>query len=313
MRRVKFLLFLLPAIILLFPLPRSVYSAYSDSEVFEAAKDTYANQAYPDKINGGYNHIIISNKFTTRLAYLQFENIDLPEGAILDSAKLKFYVYEQHYSDTAKLNVGPISGDWEENSLTWNNKPAINQAQAIEAEISIADSGWKEVAVTSLVRKWLDGDLENKGVFIYPYGFLYASPETEYAFTFKSREEGGDKPKLEVAYHFEEPTPTPSPSPSPSPSPTPGETPSPTPAEEPSPTPEESPSPSPEAEEEKAGILGLSTGQTVIGGLILLSLIGAGIAFAAYSRRKPKKPKKPKKKEEKPKPEPEPEEKKEEG
>lgn len=88
------------------------------------------------------------------------------------------------------------------------------------------------------------------------------------------------------------PTPSPSPSPMVSPSPTPTEE-----EETPPPTPEESPSPSPEAE--KGRILGLfSTGQAVIAGLILLALIGSGITFAAYARKKPKK-----KEEEKPEPE----------
>lgn len=297
MKRVKFFIFLLPAIILLFALPRLSYSAYSDSETFEATKDTYANQAYPDKVNGSYDHLIVSNKYTTRLVYIQFENVDIPEGAILDSATLKFYVYEQHYADTAKLNVGPVTGDWEESSLTWNNKPTINQTLALEGEISITDSGWKEIGITNLVNKWLDGTVENKGIFIYPYGFLYASPETEYAITFRSRTATENKPKLEIIYHFA-PSPSPSPVPSPSPSPSPeieeeeiiG-------LEEPSPSPEESPSPSPEAE--KGLILGIfSTGQALIAGLILLALLGAGISFVAYARRKPKK--KPEKKKEKP-------------
>ncbi len=306
MKRVKFLIFLLPAIILFFALPRMSYSADSDSVVFETIKDTYANEAYPDKVNGGFDHIIVSNKYTTRLGYIHFEEIDLPEGAILDSATLKFYVYSVHYADTAKLNVGPISGDWEENSLTWNNKPTINQTQAVEAEISITDTGWKEATVTNVVRQWLEGAIENKGIFIYPYGILYASPETEYAITFRSKEAGENVAKLEVVYHFE---PSPSPELSPSPSPTPeveeeieeeeegvviGE-------EAPSPTPEESPSPSPEA----GKILGIfSTGQALIAGLILLALIGAGSSFAAYARRKPKKkPEKKKKKEKKEEPE----------
>lgn len=298
MKRVKLVTFLLPALIFLFVLPQSAYSAFTDSETFSVSKDSYANKAYPDKVNGGYDHITLSNKFTDRLGYVQFGDVNLPEGAILDNATLKLYVHAVYYADAAKLNVGPISGDWEENSLTWNDKPTINQTQAIEAEISIASTGWKEVSITSLVSKWLNGDLENKGVFIYPYGFLYATPETEFALSFRSKEAGENNPKLEVTYHFE-PSPTPSPTLEPTPTLAPEETPSPAEEETPTPTPEESPTPTPE-EEEKAGlILGLSRGQAIITGLIILSLLGSGIAFVAYSRRKPKKPKE--KKEEKPK------------
>lgn len=298
MKRVKFFLFLLPALLLLFALPRLAYSAYSDSKVFQATKDTYANQAYPNDPKGSVGSVTLSNKYTTRLGYVQFEDIDLPEGAILDQAVFKFYVHEVHYAPTAKLNVGPVTGDWEENTLTWNNKPTIDQPQAIEAEISLV-AGWKEVPITYLVRQWREGSRENKGIFIYPFGFLYGTPETEFALSFKSREASDNPPKLEVVYHFE-PTPTPTPSPTPSPTPTLAPKASPSPAEEetPTPTPEESPTPTPE-EEEKAGlILRLSTGQAIIAGVILLALIGSGIAFIAYSRRKPAK--KPKEKKGKP-------------
>jgi len=282
MKRVKFFIFLLPAIILLFVLPRWAYSAFSDSEVFEVTKDTFdtfANSVYNPPLDyrdnnyGGAGSVVVSNEPIDRLGYLQFEDVDLAEGAILDNATLKFYVHEQSSNTTAKLNVGPVTGDWEESVLTWNNKPAINQTQAIEA----------------------------KGLFIYPYGFLYSTAETDFAFSLKTKESGDLAAKLEVAYHFE-----PSPSPSPSPEPEVEEEEVVIGEEEPSPTPEESPSPSPEAE--KGLILGLfSTGQVLIAGLILLALIGAGISFAAYARRKPKK--KPKKKKKKKPEEEEPEEK----
>lgn len=298
MKRVKYLLFLLPVITLLFVSLRPVYGAVGETETFEVTKDTYANQAYPDKINGNYNHIIISNKHTTRLGYIQFQDIDLPEGAIFDKGTLKLYVFEPHYADTAKVNIGPVTGDWEENSLTWNDKPTINQTQAIEAEISLADSGWREIAITHLVRQWFEGTLENKGLFVYPLGYLYGTAETDFAFSIKSKE-AENKAQIEVEYHFA-PSPSPSPTSSPSVSPSPEVSPSPDSDEEEfvsSPVSEESPSPSPEPEEEEKGlILGtLSLGQAIIAGLIILALIGSGIAFLAYARKKPtEKPKKKK-------------------
>ncbi len=288
MKRVKFFLFLLPAISFLFLLPQS---ASAETKTVIVAQDAYANEAYPDKIYGSLNHIVTSNKFTTRLGYIQFEYFELPDGAVIDSGTLRFNVYERHYADTGKVNVGPITGDWNENAVTWNSKPTINQTQAIEAQVDLTSDGWKEVAITSLVRKWSDGTIEQKGLFIYPYGFLYATPETEYAFTFRTKE-SDSAPKLEIEYHLE-----PSPSPSPAPSPTPADE-----EEEEADeeivdeeeiSPEESPSPSPEAEEGK--ILGIfKPGQALIAGLTLLAIIGAGISFAAYARRKPKK--KPKEK-----------------
>ncbi len=300
MRRVKYLLALLPVIICFLSFPRASLAAWSDTKTLTVTKDTFANEVYPDK-NYASSPIIISNKFTTRLGYLQFEDLDLPEGAILDRGTLKFYVYELHYSDRAKLNVGPITGDWEENTLTWNDKPTINQTQAIEAEISLTEAGWREISITHLVRQWYEGTAENKGVFIYPLGYLYGTAETEYAFTFRSGEATENQPKLEVEYHFEA-TPTPSPSPPPEPTITLEPEASPSPGEEEVVAPEEE-APTATPEEEKEGtVSGLSTGQMIIGGVILLSLAGAGGALLFYALRRPKKPAKakPTKPEEKP-------------
>ena len=293
MKRVKFFISLLPAIIFLFTLPQSVCMAAGESKTLNITKDTYANQAYPGQNRGTLDSIIISNKYTIRLGYLQFENLDLPEGVILDKGILNFHVNEVHYSDEAKVNIGPITSNWDETTVTWNNKPTINQSQAIEVGFTLTATGGRELNITPIIRQWLEGT-ENKGLFIYPYGFLYGTAETEYAFTFKSKESGTQRANIVVKYHFE---PSPSPSPIPSPSPSPTISPSPTPIGEekvtPSPTPEASPSPSPEAEEEKGLILGFfSTGQAIIGGLIILALIGAGIAFVTYSRQPGKKSKK---------------------
>lgn len=283
MKRVKWFFFILPAI--LFLVVPSI--ALAETKTFSAVKDTYANKAYPDDPKGSIGSIILSNKYTDRLGYVQFEEISLPEGAILDQATFKFYVYSVNYATSAKFNVGPVTEDWEEGSLTWNNKPTINQSQAIEANISLTE-GWKTASATNLVRGWLDGSLENKGLFIYPYGFLYGTPETEFALSFRSREHGDNPPQLEVEYHLPEPSPSPSPEPEVEPSLEPGE-------EELIAIPEVSPTPTPEAEEKGGLVLSLTSGQAIIGGLILLALLAAGIAFIVYWNKNGKKPKEEKK------------------
>ena len=243
-----------------------------------------SNKTYPDKANGSIGSVIISNNLTDRLGYLQFENPDLPEGAIIDRGVFKFFVHELHYAPTAKLNIGPVIGDWDEGTLSWNNKPTINQTQAIEAQITLDDPGWREIMITYLVRQWDEGIIENKGIFLYPLGFLYGTAETNFAFSFKSKE-GAEKPKLEVEYHLpSDPTPTQTTTPTPKTTLTPGEqaTGSPTPqAQNLTPTPEAT------SEATKSGGLSfnLSTGQAIIAGTILLALLGALIAFVTYFSR----------------------------
>lgn len=304
MKRVTLWLSLLPALSFLLTIPDP---ALAETATFAVNKDTFANSVYNPPLDyrdnnyGGTGSVVISNEPIDRLGYLQFENVELPEGAILSRGLLKFYVHEQSYSGNAKLNVGPVSSDWEETGLTWNNQPAINQSQAVEAEITLA-TGWKEITITHLVRQWFEGSLANKGIFIYPFGYLYGTSTGDFAFSLKSKESGNLATKLEVEYHFE-PTPAPTSSPSPTPTPQPGEealapdtSPAPTGQTTPSPLPEESPSATSEAEEKPFLTLALSPGQAIIVGLILLALVGAVLAFLAYFRRQPKLTKKVKKK-----------------
>lgn len=294
MRRVKFLLALLPAIILLI-YPQNVLA---ETKTFDSVKDTYANEVYPDNSYGTTGGVVISNKYTTRLGYLWFENINLPEGASLVQGNLKFYVHELHYSDRAKVNLGLVTGEWEETSVTWNSKPTINPTSAIEAEISLASAGWREINITPLVQKWVDGSQKNKGIYIYPLGYLYGTAETEYAFTFRSKEATENKPYLEIEYQFA-PTSTPAPTATSTPKTTPPPSASLTPVSEteevPSPSPEPTEAtPTPEAEE--GLILGtLSPGQALGGGLIILGGIGVLLGLVLFlRRRKVKKTKEPK-------------------
>ena len=298
MKWVKFYLFLLPTVFLL-ALPRGVLA---DSTVLDVTKDTYANEVYPDKIYGNYDHLIVSNKFTTRIVYIRFEDLDLPEEAILDSATLNFNINSVNYADSAKVNIGPITGAWEETVVTWNNKPTINQTRAIEAAFTLTGVGGREIDVTPLIRQWLEG-IENKGFFIYPYGFLYGATESEYAFSFRSKESGTQRANIVVKYHFE-PTPTPIPTPSLSPAPTPTPTPETDLTKESTetPVPKGSPFPSPESEESETEdfVLKATANQIIIGGLILLAFLGVTIVLIVYFfRKKLEKKKKERIKEEK--------------
>jgi hypothetical protein len=296
MKRVLSLLILLPATILALILPGRALAA---SQTLNLTQDTYANQAYPDKANGSVGSVIVSNKYTTRLGYLMFESLSFPAEAIIDSAVLKIYLHEVHYADTAKVNVGPVSENWTESSITWNAKPTIDQSQATEATLPITDTGWREIGVTSIVKKWRDGSLANYGLFIYPFGFLYGAAETEFAFSFKSQESGENIAVIEIEYHLPA-TPTPTGTPVPA-SPTPPATPTPdglaaegelTPSPNPSPTTATSPEATEEAGEKPGLVLSLTTGQTIIGGLILVALVGALGSFIFYFSQQKSKPKK---------------------
>jgi hypothetical protein len=73
-----------------------------------------------------------------------------------------------HPNDPTLISVHRVLSPWDENVLTWTNKPAyLGQAAAYRADITAF--GVKEFIVTDLVRSWAHGTLPN-------YGFAVASP-----------------------------------------------------------------------------------------------------------------------------------------
>jgi hypothetical protein len=271
----------LAALLISLILPQSVRA---ETKSLQATKDTFANEAYKDS-NYASATITVSNEPINRFGFLDFEWFDLPVGAEIDRATFKFYVFEKPaYTDTAKIDVGPIKDSWEENTLTWNNHPQVYQEYAKTYSTDLA-TGWKEVDVTDIYKKWVSAEIHPYGIFVYPSGFLFGPTVPNFYFTMKSKDTGPNVPQLVIEYHAQ-PTSTPEPTATPTkkitttPSPEETETPTETPVE----TPTETPQPTP-----AGGILGgFSSNQKIIAGAIGLALIAAAIAFAAYGSRKPK-------------------------
>ena len=281
------------------------HSVFAETENLDVTKDTFANEAYPDNNYHFAGSVTVSSHPINRLGYLQFEWFDLPEGAELDNAILKFYVHEQNYSDAAKIDVGPIKEEWSEDGVTWNHRPDVWPEHTQTHEITLA-TGWKETDVTETYRKWVNGEVSPLGLFIYPTGLLFGPSGPDFAFSLKTKEAASNAPQLVVNYHFL-PTPTPTPTPTETPTPTPTATstpraltsPTPTPTEVPTETPTPTPSPSPEAEEKK-GIskTGIWIGAGILGG----GLLGTFLVFALTKKKKePRKSPKPSPLPEKPK------------
>lgn len=292
MKRVKFFLILLPAIFLIL-LPQSVRAETID---LTPAADSFVNNVYPEQNQGAAHSLIVSRDSAFRWSLVRFDLSSVPTDSIIDSAMFKAYLYDSSGDASVPIMAARITGDWTETEVKWNNRPLFDESTGVTANIDTATS-YKSWDVTEIVRGWHDNDFSN-------YGLALGYGSGNYSRSFRSREYASDKPLLTINYHLPEPTPTPSPTPTPTPSPTPlpSPKPSPTPSpeitEEPSPEPGEG-SPTPTPKTEKAGLIsGLTTRQTIIGGLVILALIGAGVAFAAYARKKPaKKLEKPEEKE----------------
>ncbi|MCJ7827647.1 hypothetical protein MUP65_00670, partial [Patescibacteria group bacterium] len=70
-----------------------------------------------------------------------------------------------------------------------------------------------------------------KGLYVFPYGFLYSVAESDFAFEIISKESADNHPELRVEYHLP-PEPTANPTPEPAPEATPEPTPEVSPAQD---------------------------------------------------------------------------------
>jgi len=90
-----------------------------------------------------------------REAYMKFDVSSLTQP--ISSAKLMVYAgVTDEYRDTATLSIYSATGEWNENSVTWNTKPAIGEYLN---SVTISETfDWYEIDITEYVRERLDND-----------------------------------------------------------------------------------------------------------------------------------------------------------
>jgi len=111
-------------------------------------------------------------------AYFQFDLDGLPDPADIISVDFKFYVvisrsYGWPYQlSTTTFDVYRNTSPWQENTITWNNRPS--NAGIVEGTASISNTssispffeGFVDVDITNLYQEWKDGTYTNYGFFV---------------------------------------------------------------------------------------------------------------------------------------------------
>ncbi|PIS08687.1 hypothetical protein COT75_05520 [Candidatus Beckwithbacteria bacterium CG10_big_fil_rev_8_21_14_0_10_34_10] len=128
-------------------------------------KDTYVDSLYPDLNFGTDPSLSAGYTSSTKIMFLQFNPSDLT----LKNEEKVFLVLELDKSygqmETIESEILLPSQSWEEEGLTWNNKPSL-----YDSELNIgleATPGAQKIDLTPLVLKWQAGELENYGLAIY--------------------------------------------------------------------------------------------------------------------------------------------------
>jgi hypothetical protein len=156
------------------------------------------NTNYKDTFDG---HNLITGTLTQEgncKAYVQYDLSGLPQGIEITEARFEAYVTTRSINSTPmSLSAYQVTGDWDENVITWNNVPSYNPTPIFTKNI---DNLWyHSFPMTDLVKGWYEGTVPNKGLLIMPNPY----PPTGY-YTYIGTATWPECNRLVVIYEFPE-------------------------------------------------------------------------------------------------------------
>jgi len=139
-------------------------------DTFITSSNTSGNYASNKTLNVGNN----------RKALLKFDLSSIPNGATINNAELKLYLYDVTSNSSSNISVYRITSDWSADFTTWVNRTSngtwiVNGSDY--SNITISNNSveskydWYVWDVTSLIQDWYNS--------VYPnYGLVLASPSS---------------------------------------------------------------------------------------------------------------------------------------
>lgn len=132
-------------------------------------KDSMVTTETPDSNYALYDFASIGTISVPIIArmYIQIDLDTLPVGAIIIAANLKLH---HHYTQTTEIfniSIHEVTGNWEENTITWNNQPNYLMIPESTCSITISTiTTWLSWDITSLLQKWMNGSIPNYGLLL---------------------------------------------------------------------------------------------------------------------------------------------------
>lgn len=144
----------------------NVHTVYDTSIV----KDSYVDQdssgnSNKDNINyGTANSIEVkSSNGKNRRIFIQANTPSIPSGSVIESARLHIYMYNRPSTSIRLYAVSQVMNSWDENTITWNNKPAASTTPIAMHGVSPVNNSWVTFEVTADVKSVLAGQSVNNG------------------------------------------------------------------------------------------------------------------------------------------------------
>ncbi|MEA3338104.1 MAG: DNRLRE domain-containing protein [Chloroflexota bacterium] len=129
---------------------------------------------------------------------VKFDLSSFPNRADIQNGTLRIY-YKGHWEfpdwvDT--ITAFQAQGNWQEMSVTWNNKPGFGNSYGSVDVVADGNWRWYELDVKSLVQDWVNGTYPNEGIVLR--GEEASGAESSWR-AFYTRE-GNNPPELVVTY-----------------------------------------------------------------------------------------------------------------
>jgi len=156
-----------------------------------ASADSWIVQDDQSKNQGSDSNLKVQSKSGANYrVVVHFNQPDLPQGCVVDTATLRLYSGSSNPDRT--LEAWQLAGQWSENSVTWGNQPGTTGVAAT----TISGDGWRDWSVAALVQAMYDAGAN--------YGFLIRDASEDDAGgleqQFFSREAGSNAPEIILTF-----------------------------------------------------------------------------------------------------------------
>jgi len=189
MDRLIYLVILAWVILTAVSLQLTPIQASSTTTTLNPIADAYTQSSNPDTNYGSSTDLMIDGSYGR--VYVKFNLSSIPSNSVIISATLKLY---DHSTASYEVCVYPVSADWSESTITWNNQPDYNSSLQSCVTTPSTSGQWVSWDVTDIVEEWVEGGLEN-------YGFvLKASENGLEKFYSKEYSDSSKHPELIIEY-----------------------------------------------------------------------------------------------------------------
>lgn len=134
-------------------------------KIFPTA-DARVEEEDPNKNFGASTVLTVKSKVSdNKRIYIKFDLPKLPENTMITSAKLKLFMYDAP-GVSRTYEIFRVTQDWEENLITWNSQPHVENVSSSFVESGKTANVWLEWDVYSDVKGFYQNKYQNFGWLI---------------------------------------------------------------------------------------------------------------------------------------------------